>query len=57
MKKEAPLLLTDSIEVQDINKKNLNKKNKSSKSFIIQKVKLKLKVKKRNNLLMIFTSN
>ena len=45
-KKEAPLLLTHSIELQDINKKNLNKKNKSLKSFIIQKSKTKIKSQK-----------
>ncbi len=46
VKKEAPLLLTDSIEVHDINKKDSNKKNKSSKSFIIQKSKTKIKSQK-----------
>ena len=46
VKKEAPLLLTDTIEVHDINKKYSNKKNKSSKSFIIQKSKTKIKSQK-----------
>jgi len=46
VKKELPLLLTESIEVHDINKKDLNKKNKSSKSFIIQKSKTKIKSQK-----------
>ncbi len=44
--KEAPLILTDSIEVKEIDKKNSNQKDKSSKSFIIQKSKTIIKSKK-----------
>ena len=46
VKKEAPLLLTDSIEVQEINKKNSNRNDKSSKSFMTQKSKTKIKSQK-----------
>ncbi|WP_089698222.1 hypothetical protein [Candidatus Pelagibacter communis] len=46
VKKEAPLLLTDSIEVKEINKKNSDLKDKSSKLFIIQKSKNKIKSQK-----------
>jgi len=46
VKKEAPFLLTDTIEVQEINKKNSNQKDKNSKSHIIHKGKTKFKSQK-----------
>ena len=45
-KEEAPLLLTDSIEAQQTNKKVLSNKVKKSKSFIIQKSKTKINSQK-----------
>ena len=44
--KEVPLLLTDLIEVKEIKKIDSNQKDKSSKSFIIQKSKTIIKSKK-----------
>ena len=46
VKKEVPLLLTDSIEVHDIYKKDTNQKDKISKSLIIHKNKTKVKNQK-----------